>query len=66
MRIILMMVSLLVISYLVLDGYANGMNENGDTDSQLKTSLEKAEDVNQLIEDVAIQQRQALEKQIQQ
>jgi hypothetical protein len=42
------------------------MNENGDTDSQLKTSLEKAEDVNQLIEDVAIQQRQALEKQIQQ
>jgi hypothetical protein len=60
-----MMVSLLVIAYLILNGYSNGVNENGVTDNQLKTSVDKAEGVNQLIEDVAIQQRQALEKQTQ-
>jgi hypothetical protein len=60
-----MMVSLLVIGYLILNGYATGVTDNGAADNQLKSSVEKAEGVNQLIEDVAIQQRQALEKQLQ-
>jgi hypothetical protein len=60
-----MMVSLLVIAYLIANGYSTGLNDNGETAKQLKSSVDKAEGVNQLIEDVATQQRQALEKQIQ-
>jgi hypothetical protein len=59
------MVSLLVIAYLILNGYSNEATDNGAAANQLKTSVEKAEGVNQLIEDVTIQQRKALEKQTQ-
>jgi len=66
MRLILMMASLLIIAYLILDGYGSSLVGKDDAGGQQVTPIEKAENVNQMIVDTAIQQRQALEKQIQQ
>ena len=66
MRLLLMMASLLIISSLIFNGYSNGMGDSDDFSSQLTAPIEKAENVSQLVEDAAILQRQALEKQIQQ
>jgi hypothetical protein len=65
MRFIFMMASLLIISSLIFNGYTNGLVSNADADSPQMTPIEKTENVNQLIEDAANLQRQALEKQIQ-
>ena len=65
MRLILMLASLLIISSLIFNRYSNGLDGNDDVSGQLKAPIEKAENVNQLIEDAATLQRQALEKQIQ-
>ena len=65
MRLLLMMGSLLIISSLIFNGYTNGLVGNADADSPQMTPIEKTENVNQLIEDAANLQRQALEKQIQ-
>lgn len=65
MRLLLMMASLLIISSLIFNGYTNGLVSNADADSPQMTPIEKTENVNQLIEDAANLQRQALEKQIQ-
>jgi hypothetical protein len=65
MRLLLMMGSLLIISSLIFNGYTNGLVSNADADSPQMTPIEKTENVNQLIEDAANLQRQALEKQIQ-
>lgn len=65
MRLLLMMASLLIISSLIFNGYTNGLVSNADADSPQMTPIEKTENVNQLIEDAANLQRQALQKQIQ-
>jgi hypothetical protein len=68
MRLVLSLVSLLIISLLLLKGYSGGganavANPVGD---QLASPIQKANDVNQLVQDTAIKQRQELEKQLQQ
>ena len=65
MRLLLMMASLLIISRFIVNGYTNGLVSNADADSPQMTPIEKTENVNQLIEDAANLQRQALEKRIQ-
>jgi len=66
MRLILMMASLLIISYLIFNGYGSSLAGKNDAGGQQMAPIEKAENVNQLIEDAANLQRQALEKQTQQ
>ena len=68
MRLVLMMVSILIISYLIFKGYAAGP-ANGVEDQNAgkpADALEKAAGVNQLIQDAAEIRRQQLEQQIQQ
>jgi len=68
MRFVLMMASLLIVSLLIFKGYSNGPGSKnyGHVGGQQVDSLEKADQVNQLIQDAANTQRQELEKQIQQ
>jgi hypothetical protein len=67
MRFILLMVSLLIVSVLIFKGYSNGLGANNDdhVGEQQLDLLNKASDVNQLIQDAANTQRQELEKQVQ-
>ena len=67
MRLILLLASLVIVSLLVLKGYPGGGGKNLiDPASKEKNSpIKKAHDVNQLIEDTANAQKQALEKQLQ-
>ena len=62
------MASLLVISLLIFNGYANGPGSDSGTQvsGQQLDPISKAENVNQVIHDAASLQRQALEKQLQQ
>ena len=67
MRFILLMASLVIVSLLVLQGYP-GSRDKSPIDSVSKeqnSPIKKAHDVNQLIEDTANSQRQALKKQLQ-
>jgi len=68
MRLLLLLASLMIISLLVLKGYPGGeastaANPDGE---RLASPIQKANDVDQLVQDTAIKQRQALEKQLQQ
>jgi hypothetical protein len=68
MRFVLMMASLLIVSVLIFKGYSNGLGSKNDVhvEGQQIDPLNKAGEVNQLIQDAANTQRQELEKQIQQ
>jgi len=68
MRLILLMVSLVIVSLLVMKGYSAGGSNTvaNPVGERLADPLQKASEVNQLIEDAASKQRQALEKQLQQ
>ena len=67
MRFILVMASLVIVSLLVLKGYPGGGDKSlvDPVSNEQNSPIEKAHDVNQLIEDTANAQRQALEKQLQ-
>lgn len=67
MRLILLMASLVIVSLLVLKGYPDGGDKNliDPVSKEQNSPIKKAHDVNQLIEDTANTQRQALEKQLQ-
>jgi hypothetical protein len=68
MRFVFMMASLLIVSLLIFKGFPNGLGSNSDDHigGQQVDPLQKAGEVNQLIQDASNIQRQALEKQIQQ
>jgi hypothetical protein len=61
------MASLVIVSLLVLKGYLGGGDKSlvDPVSKEQNSPIEKAHDVNQLIEDTANAQRQALEKQLQ-
>ena len=67
MRFIILMTSLVIVSLLVLKGYPGGGDKNllDPVSKEQNSPVRKAHDVNQLIEDTANTQRQALEKQLQ-
>jgi hypothetical protein len=67
MRFILLLASLAIVSLLVLQGYLGGGDKNliNPVSKEQNSPIKKAHDVNQLIEDTANTQRQALEKQLQ-
>ena len=67
MRFILLMASLVIVSLLVLKGYPGGGSKNliDPVTKEKNSPIKKAHDVNQLIEDTANTQRQALEEQLQ-
>ena len=62
------MSALVVISLLVMKGYQGGVTDTAANPGgeHLANSIEKANDLNQLVQDAAGKQRQALEKQLQQ
>ena len=68
MRLVLMMVSILIVSFLIFKGYSNGLSNQQDdlAGGEQIDPLKKAGEVDQLIQDAANIQRQELEKQIQQ
>ena len=61
------MASLLIVSLLVFNGYSNGVGNNMDAHAGERpmTPINKAKDVNRLLQDSAMLQRQAIEKQTQ-
>jgi hypothetical protein len=67
MRLVLMMVSILIVSFLIFKGYSNGPSNQHDDLAGGKQidPLKKAGEVDQLIQDATKTQRQELEKQIQ-
>jgi len=67
MRLVLMMASLLIISYLIFKGYPStpGSQNDGQAGAEQIDPLKKAGEVNKLIQDAANTQRQELEKQLQ-
>jgi hypothetical protein len=67
MRLVLMLISLLIISLLIFKGFPTGLSGGKDNlaDVELRTAVDKAAEVNQVIQDAATIQRQELEKQIQ-
>lgn len=68
MRMIITMASLLIVSILVFKGYSSswvGKSEHGVVEKGIDPR-DKAAGVNRLIQDAASNQRQELEKQIQQ
>jgi hypothetical protein len=67
MRFVLMMASILVVSYLISKGYSTGLNNSEvQVGGEKIDVLKKAGEVNQLIQDAAEVQRQEIEKQLQQ
>ncbi len=67
MRFVLMMASILVVSYLIFKGYSTGLNNSEvQVGGEKIDALKKAGEVNQLIQDAAEVQRQEIEKQLQQ
>jgi hypothetical protein len=67
MRLILLLASFMIISLLLLKGYS-GSEANtaaNPVGERLASPIQKANDVNQLVQDAANEQRQALEKQLQ-
>jgi hypothetical protein len=67
MRFVLTTASLMIVSLLIFQGYSNGAGkENYDfAGTGQIDSLQKASEVNQLIQETSYSQRPALEKQIQ-
>jgi hypothetical protein len=66
MRLILTMASLLIVSLVIFNGYANDQGrDGGNIDGQLLGQISRAGDINTLIQDAASIQRQALEEQVQ-
>ena len=66
MRLILTMASLLIVSLVIFNGYANDQGIDGNhIDEQILGPITRAGDINTLIQDAASMQRQALEEQIQ-
>ncbi|MDH3537063.1 MAG: hypothetical protein OER87_15065 [Gammaproteobacteria bacterium] len=68
MRMVLMMASILIISFLIFKGYSSGVGNTtaGQVGGEQIDALKKAGEVNQLIQDAAEMQRKELEKQMQQ
>lgn len=66
MRLILTMASLLIVSLVIFNGYANDQGIDGNhIDGQILGPITRAGDINTLIQDAASIQRQALSEQIQ-
>ena len=67
MRLVLMMVSILIVSFLIFKGYSNSLSNQHDdlAGGEQIDPLKRAGEVDQLIQDAANIQRQELEKQIQ-
>jgi len=60
------MASLLIVSLVIFNGYANDQgNGGGHIDAQILGPISRAGDINTLIQDTASIQRLALEQQIQ-
>jgi len=61
------MAAILIVSILVFKGYPNGLGNPQDdrVGGEQLDPVRKAEEVNQLIQDAAINKRQELEKQLQ-
>ena len=68
MRFVLMTASLMIVSLLIFNGYSNGAgSENYDlVETSQLDPLQQASQVNQLGQEASYNQREALEKQIQQ
>ena len=65
MRLILTMASLLIVSLVIFNGYANDRNIDGNhIDGQILGSITRAGDINTLNQDTATIQRHSLERQI--
>jgi len=66
MRLILTMASLLIVSLVIFNGYANDQGIDGNhIDEQILGPITRAGDINTLIQDAASIQRQSLAEQIQ-
>jgi hypothetical protein len=67
MRFILLMASLVIVSLLVMKSYpVSTSNQPANSGSPMPLDpIQKADNVNQLIQDISNQQRQALEQQLQ-
>jgi hypothetical protein len=66
MRLILTMASLLIVSLVIFNGYANDQGIDGNhIDGQILGPITRAGDINTLIQDAASIQRQVLAEQIQ-
>ena len=66
MRLILTMASLLIVSLVIFNGYANDQQrDGGNIDGQLLGQITRAGEINTLIQDAASIRRVALEEQVQ-
>jgi len=66
MRFVLSLASLLTVTLLIFNGYANGSGDSHDSANNGRADpVTRAKNVNIVIEDTAALQREALEKQLQ-